>query len=244
MSSATVASRNLMQVLTVPSKVASALDWKKLGGAIATLAIHVDRIEVAVAHHPSKGERSKTFESLPLTKKGRAIPESTRQRLEEIVKDEAVCGFVVSCPVQGDTGALGYAAGRALFTLEQILHQSNVLSPNRPVCLWDGIHKQQPPIDTWGRCSAYARTSSKREHLASRDQYYSSEGIVAAQVWDDYFKTMWPEMSRLRSFATAEYGSETNAVYWKDDHDTNNNNNTSHHDDRHHNGASYMKMAA
>ena len=230
-----------MEVLTLPSKVASALEWRKVGGAIATLVVHADRIEVAAAHHPSKGERSRTFETLPLAKKGRAVPESTRRRLEQIVKENSVCGFVVSCPVQGDTGALGYAAGRTLFTLEQLLQDSNIISRNRPVCLWDGVHKEQPPIDEFGRCSAYARTSSKREHVATKDQYCSDEGIVAAQVWDDYFKTMWPELSHQAASATADYDSNKTTGYWQN-YSKNNNSNTL--DDNHQSDASLVGMLA
>jgi RNase H-fold protein (predicted Holliday junction resolvase) len=183
-----------MKVLTMPAKVASSLDWRKLGGALLTLDIHSDRIGVAVAHHPSRGERCHTFESLPLEKKGRSIPDQTKRRLAELCSEHNVCGIVVSWPVQQDTGKLGFAAGRTLWTIEQLLQQGNILTPNRPLCLWDGVHAKQPPIDDWGRSAAYARTSDKTYHLASQEQYHQEENVVAAQVWKDFMKTNWPDI--------------------------------------------------
>jgi hypothetical protein len=206
--------RELVNMLTVPSKVASALDWRKLGGSIMTLAVHSDRIEVVAAHHPSYGESSSAVvESLPLAKNGRVVPEFTKQRLADIAREQNVCGIVVSCPIQHDTGKLGYAAGRTLWTLERLFQEDgaarSALPRNRPICLWDGVHIQQPPIDEWGRCSAYAKTSSKSCHLASQEQYHQDEGIVAAQVWEDFMKTNWPDVYRHHPAPLYTYFSKT-----------------------------------
>jgi hypothetical protein len=197
---------DLTKILTVPSKVASALDWRKLSGSsLLTLAVHSDRIEAVAEHHPTCREKSRIVESLPLSKNGRVIPEFTKQRLKDIIKEKNVCGIVVSFPIQQDTGKLGYAAGRTLWMMEQLLLQDEnsnnkttraVLPHNRPVCLWDGVHVEQPPIDEWGRCSVYANTSTKLYHSASEEQYHQDEGIAAARVWEDFMKTNWPDIYR------------------------------------------------
>jgi hypothetical protein len=201
---------NLMNILSLPSKVASALDWRKLSGSsLLTLALHTDRIEAIAAHHPSCGEMSSTVESLPISKNGRVIPEFTKQRLKDIIKEQNVCGIVVSLPIQRDTGKLGYAAGRTLWMLERLFLQdeksrnnnnnkttNTILPPNRPVCLWDGVHAVQPPIDEWGRSSVYARTSSKLHHSASQEQYHQDEGIAVTKVSEDFMRTNWPNIYR------------------------------------------------
>ncbi|KAG7351418.1 hypothetical protein IV203_010778 [Nitzschia inconspicua] len=220
--------RRLMNLLSAPSKVASALDWRKLGGSVMTLAVHGDRIEVIASHHPSDEQKSGVVvESLPLEKKGRMIPEFTKQRLMKILKDEDVCGIVVSCPVQNDTGKLGYAAGRTLWLIEQLLgvvNGSSVLPQHRPICLWDGVHTEQPPVDEWGRSAVYANTSSKPCHLASQEQYHQDEGILAARVWEDFVKNNWPDLYRFHPSPlgdnssqkefSSKTGNETEFPYW------------------------------
>eukprot|EP00539_Tryblionella_compressa_P006916 CAMPEP_0178763010 /NCGR_PEP_ID=MMETSP0744-20121128/16884_1 /TAXON_ID=913974 /ORGANISM="Nitzschia punctata, Strain CCMP561" /LENGTH=233 /DNA_ID=CAMNT_0020417799 /DNA_START=26 /DNA_END=727 /DNA_ORIENTATION=+ len=187
----------LLKVLTTPHKIASALDWRKVGGAILTLDIHADRIGLAVSHHPSQAEQSPhTYESLPLEK--REIPNFTKRRLAEIVEDQNVCGFVVSWPVQNDTGKFGFAAGRTLYVIEQLLNEDDIITRNRPLCLWDGVHAEQPPTDAFGRSIAYARTCSKPCHSALESQYHQDEKVVAAQVWNDFMKSNWPDVYKYR----------------------------------------------
>jgi len=232
MASATC-SKELMKVLTTPSKIASALDWKKqIGGSIATIDFHVNRIGLTISHHPdnntndeslSSSLSSSSYYSIPMVKKGKQkIPDSSRKQLSELVQDNKVCGFVISWPIQKDTGLMGASCGRTLFAIEELLqqsHQSSLQSPqshqsqshqseekqntnnsnsvftvNRPICLWDSIHEEQPKADIFGRSSVYSRTSTKKEHCASKEQYHQDESIVATKVWEDFVKTNWPDI--------------------------------------------------
>ncbi|OEU10769.1 hypothetical protein FRACYDRAFT_270984 [Fragilariopsis cylindrus CCMP1102] len=232
MASATC-SKELMKVLTTPSKIASALDWKKqIGGSIATIDFHATRIGLTISHHPDNSitndevsSSSSGYYSIPMFTKGKQkIPDSSRQQLSELVQDNKVCGFVISWPLQKDTGLMGASCGRTLFAIEELLqHQSSqsqvqsqshqseekqnstnsnssVFTVNRPICLWDSIHEEQPKADIFGRSSVYSRTSTKKEHCASKEQYHQDESIVATKVWEDFVKTNWPDI-----YATNEY---------------------------------------
>eukprot|EP00531_Pseudo-nitzschia_arenysensis_P004810 CAMPEP_0116135142 /NCGR_PEP_ID=MMETSP0329-20121206/11033_1 /TAXON_ID=697910 /ORGANISM="Pseudo-nitzschia arenysensis, Strain B593" /LENGTH=264 /DNA_ID=CAMNT_0003629923 /DNA_START=56 /DNA_END=850 /DNA_ORIENTATION=+ len=213
-------SRQLMSVLTTPSKIANALDWRKAtGGAIATLDIHADRIGVRISQHPQNNSKRRKY-SLPVSPRGRTrIPESTRQQLSQLVHDHKVCGFIVSWPIQEDTGLMGAACGRTLYAIEELFrndigssssssssnnnpetNQGLVFTPNRPLCLWEaaaGAHKMAT-ADSFGRSSLYARTSDKTEHLASKEQYHQDEAVVVSEIWDDFVKTHWPEIDRAK----------------------------------------------
>ena len=197
--------RQLMSVLTTPSKIASALDWRKAtGGAIATLDIHADRIGVRISQHPTSSLSLSEYK-LPVSPKGRThIPEETRQRLSELVHEHKVCGFVVSWPIQGDTGLMGAACGRTLHAIEELLstetsNQRPVFLPNRPICLWDSTHRESATADAFGRSPVYARTSSKTEHLASKEQYHQDESVVVSEIWDDFVRTHWPEIDQAKN---------------------------------------------
>jgi RNase H-fold protein (predicted Holliday junction resolvase) len=139
-----------MKVLTTPSKVASTLDWRKAsGGAILTLTVHRDRIDMAVAQHPSSTSslsstksttttRQSSFSSLSsssstpplpfvqtlepllLEQKGRKIPDQSIQRLSTIVREQRICAFVVAWPVQPDNGKMGYSCGRTIWMMEEL----------------------------------------------------------------------------------------------------------------------------
>jgi len=214
-------SKQLMKVLATPSKVASALDWKRLsGGAIATLDVHADRIGVQISHHPktspmdssSSKERFISRYSLPVSPKGKSkISDSTREHLSDLVHQHKVCGFVVSWPLQEDTGMMGAACGRTLFAIEELLrsdekatssHEQSkcrpVFAPSRPLCLWDGSRRypKQPIRDAFGRLPLHARTSDKTEHFASKEQYHQDESVVASNVWDDFVRIHWPEAAQ------------------------------------------------
>ena len=106
MASATC-SKELMKVLTTPSKIASALDWKKqIGGSIATIDFHVNRIGLTISHHPDNSITNNTsttndevssssssgYYSIPMFTKGKQkIPDSSRKQLSELVQDNKVC---------------------------------------------------------------------------------------------------------------------------------------------------------
>jgi RNase H-fold protein (predicted Holliday junction resolvase) len=186
-------SSTLKKVLTNPFKIASALEWRKVSGSILSLDIHKDRIGMAVASHPSFGERTQTLESIKLLRRGHADA-NIKEQLAEIVKEFKVCGVVVSWPIQTDTGRPGHACGRILHTLDDLLEDSNVISSSRPLCFWDGRHVEPEPEDEWGRCAAYARTTDKEIHVASQEQYNQDENVVAAQVWDDFVQAQWPDL--------------------------------------------------
>lgn len=196
-----MSSKTIMNVLTTPSKIASKLDWRRAGGSVLSLDIHHDQIGLAVASHPLYGETSSTLRPIPLARKGR-VSEQCRQTLSDIVKEHKVCGVVVSWPLQQDSGKMGAACGRVLYTLENILQDANIITPNRPFCLWEGnVNKtayKNEPEDVFGRSAAYSRIppSDKQFHKASQEQYIRHEGVVAAQVWDDFFRVHWPELHR------------------------------------------------
>merc|ERR1711865_57778 len=73
---------------------------------------------------------SSSYHSIPMVQKGKQkIPDSSRQQLSELVQDNKVCGFVISWPLQKDTGLMGASCGRTLFAIEELLqpqsHQSS-----------------------------------------------------------------------------------------------------------------------
>mmetsp|Transcript_1970 Transcript_1970/g.3584 ORF Transcript_1970/g.3584 Transcript_1970/m.3584 type:complete len:259 (+) Transcript_1970:239-1015(+) len=208
----TMASKSLLKVLTTPCKLANALDWRKMSGStILSLDIHADRIGLAMASHPSgvgfsskqkdnKSQSCHALEPIPLSSK--KISAEAKQRLADLVKEYKVCGFVVSWPLQKDTGRMGASCGRTLFTLEQLLQvddesssssSNNIVTPNRPIVLWDSQHVQPTQVDEFGRSPVFANTSSKTSHLASQEQYHQDQNVVATQVWQDFCKTYWPE---------------------------------------------------
>lgn len=200
-----------MKVLTTPSKIASALDWKKLNGSVLSLDIHKDRIGLAIASHPSFGEKSTPLPDIPLARKGR-VTQECKERLATLARDYRVCGVVVSWPLQQDTGRMGASCGRVLHTLDELLEDSTLCTPSRPLCLWDGDHSMPDPEDQWGRCAAYSRTSSKTVHSASIEQYNQDENIVAVNVWEDFCRSHWPELYEQKVTIAAKASTTTRAT--------------------------------
>lgn len=196
-----MSSAKLMKVLETPSKkIASALDWKKVSGAsVLSLDIHKDRIGLALAAHPSHGTEACTFEPIRLPKKGKRMTSECKARLADIVREHKVCGVVVSWPLQRDTGKMGASCGRVLHTLEHLLDDTNnIITPSRPMCLWNGVPSEHAKEDEFGRCATYARTSDKAIHVASEEQYNQDENVVAAQVWDDFCRVHWPALQQTQ----------------------------------------------
>jgi RNase H-fold protein (predicted Holliday junction resolvase) len=192
-------SLRLLKVISKPSKVASALDWKKFGGStILSLDIHKDRIGLALASHPSYGHECWTLKSISFKENHISVDKDCIDHLSKIVQDHKVCGMVVAWPLQSDTGKMGAACGRVLYTLERMLEKNDqqVLTPSRPLCLWDSDHRipDKSAEDDFGRCALYSKTSNQTEHRATKEQYFQDEQVVAAQVWDDFCKVHWPEL--------------------------------------------------
>eukprot|EP00533_Pseudo-nitzschia_delicatissima_P016424 CAMPEP_0197262634 /NCGR_PEP_ID=MMETSP1432-20130617/602_1 /TAXON_ID=44447 /ORGANISM="Pseudo-nitzschia delicatissima, Strain UNC1205" /LENGTH=291 /DNA_ID=CAMNT_0042726941 /DNA_START=94 /DNA_END=969 /DNA_ORIENTATION=+ len=130
-------------------------------------------------------------------KRKRVISPEAKRRLSGLIRDHNVCGIVVSWPVQKDTGLKGASCGRTLWALEQLLQEEETegaalpIAPNRPLCLWQGVHNTAEQEDAFGRCSVYARTSEKTEYFASKEQY-CEEPVLASEVWRDFCEHHWP----------------------------------------------------
>jgi len=136
--------KELMKVLTTPSKIANVFDWKKqMGGALATLEVHADRIGVTIIRNNNSNSSSnkqeasvvsaatttrvQTSYSFPIRPKGKQkIPDSSRQLLSAVVHKQKVCGMIVSWPIQPDTGLMGASCGRTLFVIEELLASSSL----------------------------------------------------------------------------------------------------------------------
>lgn len=205
-------SNKLLRFLVSPSKLATALDWKRASGTVLSLDIHKDRIGMAIASHPAFEEEAHTLAPIRLSSRGR-VPDVGKEQLLKLVTEYRVCGIVVSWPVQQDTGRMGAPCGRVIHTLEDLIEDADsntIITSKRPLVLWDGVHATQEKEDEWGRCTAYSRTSTKRIHRASEEQYYQDENIVAAQVWDDFVHAHWPTIFEQQALYTKNSTLATN----------------------------------
>jgi len=218
-----VTSRSVAKLLTSPSKVAHALDWKKVSGSILSMSISSDRIDLAVASHPSGcaedtlDTSAQSLPSIPLKteivnrdgkKNQRILSPAVAEELQDIMNDWKVCGVVVNWPVQKE-GWCGAPCGKVLYTLDQLASssQQNVLSPNRPICLWDEEH-HVPFEDEWGRSPVYSEPcEDKTVHIASEEQY-QAPSTVALDVWNDFCRAHWPELY-YNSYTTATSASSS-----------------------------------
>ena len=188
--------RSITRILTSPGKVAQSLDWRKVSGSVLSMRVAADKIELAIASHPSFEEPLQQLASIPLKMETadnkKVLKPEVVQELSKVVKDFNVCGMVVSWPVQKE-GWCGASCGRVLHTLDQIISQSDtVLSPARPVCLWDEEHNV-PHEDEWGRNATYSKISNKTCHQASKEQY-GDHNSVAVDVWNDFVREHWPDL--------------------------------------------------
>jgi hypothetical protein len=200
-----MASKKLLsQFLTTPSKVASALDWKKASGSILSLKIDRDNLSLNLAQHPSIKQDCKLFQPIPIKYEVRnnrkVVVSSVTEALLDIIQANKVCGIVVDWPVQRE-GRIGASCGRVLHLLDNLL-ESQVVSQNRKVCLWDGEHVPMEKEDQWGRCTAYGRKCDKTEHVASRDQYTDTTSSHVAHVWNDFSQAHWPELYERKGAST------------------------------------------
>jgi RNase H-fold protein (predicted Holliday junction resolvase) len=201
------ASAKLTQFLTAPSKVANALDWKKLSGSVLALNISRDEIGLTLASHPScnSSDPQEQLDAIPLhfvvEDNRKCLDSEVIASLNEVVQQHKVCGFVVHWPLQKE-GRMGASCGRVLHTLDGLLMDSKtpILSNNRKFCLWDGSHIQMEHDDAFGRCPVYGRPSTTDAdfvHVASREQYNQDDTVVV-DVWNDFCRTHWPELSQAQ----------------------------------------------
>jgi RNase H-fold protein (predicted Holliday junction resolvase) len=183
------------------------LEWRKASGSILSISVCKDKIDLAVASHPSLDDPVQPLPSIPLKRETmdnhKVLSQSVLDELAHIVQDWKVCGMVVSWPVQKE-GRCGAPCGRVLHTLDQLTERSNVLNANRPVCLWDLEHNRNHE-DEWGRDPLYGHTTTKKTvHVASKEQY-ADHKCAAADMWEDFCRTQWPEfaMPRTRTSSTS-----------------------------------------
>jgi RNase H-fold protein (predicted Holliday junction resolvase) len=188
-----MAARSITKFLTTPSKVAHALDWRTASGSILSVTIEKDRIDLAVASHPLLGHPVEEL-YVPLetetVENHKVLKSSVVEELSAIVKEFKVCGMVVNWPVQKD-GWCGAPCGRVLHTLDLISAHSSLV--RTPICLWDE-EKNAPPEDHWGRAALYSRRTEKTFHQASKEQYEEHNKKVALNVWNDFFRSHWPDL--------------------------------------------------
>lgn len=189
-----------------------------------SLNIHRNRIGIAIASHPSFGTTCHELEPLRFADDHITIDKACVERFQSIIEEYKVCGIVVSWPLQSDTGRMGAACGRVLYTLEALIEMSSdspdnrmMMSPNRPLCLWDSGHivpKQRAnpkkQVDSFGRCAQYGLPSTKEEYRASVEQYHEDELTVVQQVWNDFCKEHWPDL--FPATASANTTSESDDV--------------------------------
>jgi hypothetical protein len=152
-----------------------------------------------------------------------ALKHECRDKLLEICEQHKVCGVVVAWPLQKDTGRMGAACGRVLYTLEGLFSpDEETIALNGgdqeevesfaarlpPLCLWDPQHfqeqqRQSPPkdpthfVDSFGRCPAFGQSCEDKKDLvyhAREEQYHHDESMVATQVWQDFCRVHWPEL--------------------------------------------------
>ncbi len=223
---AAMASRKVTQLLKTPSHIAKQLDWKKVSGSVVCLDISRDSMGVAIASHPALGEPTQVLTPIALHREGRGkmqvLSSEVISELSDIFKSHKVCGVIVSWPIQSETGRVGASCGRVLHTLDSLASDSSsILSPSRPVCLWDG--ERNVPVeseDEWGRCSSYAEpapyvSGDERPYRASSEQYDKSKchNSAAADVWNDFCKVHWPQLFRKEEQAECSEGGD--ACDWR-----------------------------
>lgn len=198
--STTMASK-LTKYMTSPSRIASSFDWKRLSGAVLSMNISNKTINLALASHPSCDDKIMNLPDIPLQldtqDNKRVVNKKVLQELQDICQKNKVCGIVVAWPIQKE-GRMGHDCGKVLHTLDSLASYSQVLTPNRPFCLWDGRHIPEEHDDEWGRAARYGQSScddNKTIHYASKEQYNQSTHLDAADVCSDFFDSLWPELA-------------------------------------------------
>ena len=80
----------------------------------------------------------------PRRRRKRMVSPDAKRKLAGLVHDHQVCGFIVSWPIQQDTGLMGASCGRTLWTIEQLLENGGdrdgdlrIFAPQPPY----GVHQ-------------------------------------------------------------------------------------------------------
>jgi hypothetical protein len=176
------------------------LDWKKKSASVLSLHVGQSTIDLAVTSHPSSTNNEELILPLPSVpikceyrEQQKQLQPSVLKELVSVVNKFEVCGIVVSWPVQKE-GWCGAACGRVLHLLDNIARQEDIVSPSRPVALWDGHHYHSHD-DEWGRSAIYSHISEHKKdiHVASQEQY-RDEGSLAAEIAHDYLRHHWPDL--------------------------------------------------
>lgn len=190
-------SKSITKLLSSPGRVATILDWRKQTGSVLSLHLGVVSIDLAVMSHPSQQARIQPLPSIPTefeTRENQKIlgPRVLRE-LSDVVRHWKVCGMVVSWPVQKE-GWCGAACGKVLWALDQIARETDIVTKNRLVCLWDGHHFHLSE-DEWGRIALYGspRDVQKESYFASKEQYPDC-GMAAAGIARDFLFHHWPHI--------------------------------------------------
>jgi hypothetical protein len=184
------------------SKIANKLDWNKGSGCVLSMSIAKQRIDLAVASHPSCQEPVESLSSIPLktvmcqSSNRKLLCETVKQELSAILSDYPVCGMLVAWPVQRDSGRCGAPCGRVLHTLDQIMP---AITTSPAICLYDASARV-PDEDAWGRAVAYGRIpdNATTVHVASKEQYYhytANKTTVCVDLWSDFSRLHWPELA-------------------------------------------------
>mmetsp|Transcript_7197 Transcript_7197/g.9759 ORF Transcript_7197/g.9759 Transcript_7197/m.9759 type:complete len:243 (-) Transcript_7197:172-900(-) len=225
---------NLGRFLTVPSRVANILDWKKAGGAVMSLDVNSDRIGVAIARHPETCTSVYKMEPILFNEASRArkIDEDIIFKLEDVAKQHNVCAFVVGWPLQPN-GRMGAPCGKVLHVLDELVAKSNsIFTKNRPFTLWDDrdiprenvdmslMKVNVPPPDEWGRSVTFSRVPPQDQSVIylSREQCHhpsSKDSSVAADLLEMFMESHY-EGAQMDVAADKGNGS---AAYYFDDID-------------------------
>mmetsp|Transcript_16810 Transcript_16810/g.24430 ORF Transcript_16810/g.24430 Transcript_16810/m.24430 type:complete len:247 (-) Transcript_16810:64-804(-) len=202
-------SSKLSKFLTTPSRIGSILDWKRHRCTLLSIDINSERIGAAIAQHPSKSTAIHKLDPLQFNQnvaRSKKIDDEIIYRLESIIKDHKVCGFVVAWPLQPD-GRFGAPCGKVLHFLDVLMQKSgDFFTEERPFTLMDdrdiprrnvdmsSMKDHAPYPDEWGRSVAFSRAPPFTNDMRyiSREQCYhptSEDSSVAASLLDTFIQS-------------------------------------------------------
>jgi hypothetical protein len=188
-------STSIINVLSTPNRVAHSLDWRKASGSVLNMRITKNKIELALATHPSFQESVISLPSIQVkrsvVKDKKCIDKGVAKDLYNIIRKYHVCGMVVEWPVK-EEGWCGAECGVTLNVLDQLTNE-NIFHPNRPVCLYDS-RSSSAREDVWGRTPIYGRAYSDRADCSRPHQ--DDENIVTS--WNKFRSAQWPDIPLMK----------------------------------------------